>query len=215
LACCWAGTGRRPGRCGSSGCRWTAGRFRRCAGGRPGSNRSLAYNLAFGAEAQGGEVGELLEQADLRALVERLPDGPATPVGEAGGLVSGGEGQRLRFGRALARRAPRLVILDEPFRGLPRDRRAVLMARARRRWADATLLCVTHDIGETAEFPRVLVVDGGRLVEDGAPQVLRARPDSRYAALATAEQRVRDSLWSGPGWRRWRVERGRIEEDGR
>jgi ABC-type branched-subunit amino acid transport system ATPase component len=65
--------------------------------------------------------------------------------------------------------AVRLVILDEPFRGLERERRRVLLDRARRRWQSATLLCVTYDVGETLDFPRVLVLDGGRLVEDGRP----------------------------------------------
>jgi ATP-binding cassette subfamily B protein len=174
-------------------------------------NRSLAQNLAFGA----GEEVDLtaaIEGADLRDVVERLPAGVDTALGEAGGLVSGGEGQRVRLGRALARPAPRLVILDEPFRGLPRDRRASLLARVRARWAGATLLCVTHDIGDTADFPRVLVVEGGQIVEDGAPDILRARADSRYAALAEADRRVRETVWSGR-WRRWRVDAGRIVED--
>ncbi|MES1210267.1 MAG: hypothetical protein ABUS79_30380, partial [Pseudomonadota bacterium] len=81
-------------------------------------------------------------------------------------------------------------------------------------WRDATLLCVTHDIAETADFPRVLVVAGGRVVEDGAPATLRARADSRYTALAQAEQRVRDAVWSDPAWRRWRVENGRVTDAG-
>src|SRR6185312_2146601 len=78
-------------------------------------NRSLAANLRFGSDGGGADLAALLDEADLRGVVERLPDGPATSLGEAGGLVSGGEGQRVRFGRALSRRAPRLVILDEPF----------------------------------------------------------------------------------------------------
>ena len=71
-------------------------------------------------------------------MVRRLPEGLATPLGEAGGLVSGGEGQRVRFGRGLLRERPRLVILDEPFRGLSRDQRQALL-RAR-----TTSLVVGH-----------------------------------------------------------------------
>ncbi len=179
-------------------------------------NRSLADNLTFGrpdAPAAGEpELDALLDAAELRGVAARLPDGAATQLGEAGGLVSGGEGQRVRFGRALGRTSPRLVILDEPFRGLPRDRRGSLMQRARDRWRQATLLCVTHDIAETAAFPRVLVVEGGRVVEDGTPDALRAREDSRYAALAQAEQRVRDAVWADPAWRRWRVDNGRVTD---
>ncbi|HXJ22097.1 MAG TPA: cysteine peptidase family C39 domain-containing protein [Polyangia bacterium] len=175
-------------------------------------NRSLAQNLTFGA-GDAVDLTAVIDGADLREVVQRLPAGPETPLGEAGGLVSGGEGQRVRLGRALARPAPRLVILDEPFRGLPRDRRAALLARARAHWAGATLLCVTHDIGDTADFPRVLVVEGGQIVEDGAPDALRARPGSRYAALFDAERRVRQTVWAKLPWRRWRVEEGRVVED--
>jgi ATPase subunit of ABC transporter with duplicated ATPase domains len=57
-------------------------------------------------------------KARLREVREHLPDGLATELGEGGGIVSGGEGQRTRVGRALARKRARLVILDEPFRGL-------------------------------------------------------------------------------------------------
>jgi ATP-binding cassette subfamily B protein len=114
----------------------------------------------------------------------------------------------VRFGRALGRPAARLVILDEPFRGLERVRRRTLLARARARWSQATLLCVTHDVGETQGFPRVLVVDGGRIVEDGAPTEL-ARAPSRYAALLAAEERVA-AAWESAGWKRLQLVNGAL-----
>jgi len=178
-------------------------------------NRSLADNLAFGLAATPEGLGAVLDEAELGEVVRRLPEGLATPLGEAGGLVSGGEGQRVRFGRGLLRERPRLVILDEPFRGLSRDQRQALLARARRRWSTATLLCVTHDIAETATFPRVLVIADGRIAEDGAPAALLAQPGSRYAALAEAETRVRAAAWSAERWRRLRLEDRRVVEQPR
>jgi ATP-binding cassette subfamily B protein len=179
-------------------------------------NRSLADNLAFGLAATPQELSEALsvalDDADLGEVVRRLPQGRETPLGEAGGLVSGGEGQRVRLGRGLLRARPRLVILDEPFRGLGRDQRHALLERVRRRWSSATLLCVTHDIAETASFPRVLVIADGRIVEDGPPAELLARPGSRYTALAEAERRVRATAWSGERWRRLRIDDGRVVE---
>src|SRR6185503_11933592 len=105
----------------------------------------------------------------------------------------------------------RLAILDEPFRGLDRERRRVLLGRARAAWQGATLLCVTHDVADTAEFERVLVIDGGRVVEDGAPAALAATPGSRYRAMLDADEAVRAGLWSGEAWRRLRLDRGRLE----
>jgi ATP-binding cassette subfamily B protein len=178
-------------------------------------NRTMHENLAYGLAAAPTSLADAVAAADLAEIVERLPHGVDSPLGEAGALVSGGEGQRVRFGRGLARERPRLVILDEPFRGLVRDRRHALLERARARWAGATLLCVTHDIEETRSFPRVLVVAEGRVVEDGAPAELAARAGSRYAALLEAEERVRRSVWANDkdgtvAWRRLAMQNGRV-----
>jgi ABC-type bacteriocin/lantibiotic exporter with double-glycine peptidase domain len=179
-------------------------------------NRALLHNLHYGTPAAASPpLDQVLEAADLRDLLEKLPDGLQTRLGEGGGLVSGGEGQRVRLGRSLLRPGVRLVILDELFRGLDRERRRELLARARRWWRAATLLCITHDVGETRGFGRVLVVEGGQIVEDGAPVDLAARPGSRYRALLEAEREVREGLWSSGVWRRLRLEEGRLVEAGR
>ncbi len=176
-------------------------------------NRSLLDNLLYGGGGDGaGEVGQVVRQADLLDLLQELPDGLQTPLGESGGLVSGGEGQRVRLARALLRPGIRLAILDEPFRGLARDQRRGLLAQARRLWGDVTLLAVTHDIEETLYFDRVLVLEDRRLVEDGRPTELVERPDSAYRRLLLAERNVRTTLWADPGWRRLRGENGRIHD---
>jgi ATP-binding cassette subfamily B protein len=127
-------------------------------------------------------------------------------------MISEGEGQRLRFARGLARKNPRLVLLDEPFRGLARTQRRDLLAMAREVWADCTLLCVMHDVEDTMPFDRVLVIDGGRVVEDGAPQRLAGSPGSRFRALLDAEQALRASVWAWPQWKRWMVRSGTVVE---
>jgi ATP-binding cassette subfamily B protein len=175
-------------------------------------NRSLFFNLCYG-NPSGVPTAGLLEQAELRQLLEKLPDGLQTDLGESGGLVSGGEGQRVRFGRALLRRGVRLALLDEPFRGLDRHQRRELLARARAHWEGATLLCVTHDVGETMGFTRVLVVENGRIVEDGNPAELARQANSRYRALLEAEESVREGSWSGGQWRHLRLEDGRVVEE--
>lgn len=77
-------------------------------------------------------------------------------------------------------------------------------------WRQATLLCITHDIGATQTFDCVLVVEAGRIVEHGAPAALAAHPGSRYRALLEAEAEVRDGLWSSGVWRRLWLEEGRL-----
>jgi ATP-binding cassette subfamily B protein len=177
-------------------------------------NRSLAQNLLYGNQTAGErEMGEVVQQADLYRVLPRLPDGLQTPLGESGGFLSGGEGQRVRLGRALVRSAARLVILDEPFRGLDREKRRELLQRVRQIWQGATLLCITHDVGETLDFERVLVVDQGRVVEDGPPECLAAKPASRYRDLLDAETAVRKGLWSSAVWQRLWLEDGRLRSD--
>ncbi len=176
-------------------------------------NRSLAQNLSYGSNADGSNLSSAIDAALLRGVLESLPSGLQTPLGEGGALVSGGEGQRVRLGRAMLRSDIRLVILDEPFRGLDREKRRELLARARQFWRDCTLLCITHDLSETAAFDRVLVVEGGTVVDDGAPEELLANPQSRYAQLLAAEEHARSTIWSGSFWRHIRLHSGRVVEE--
>ena len=156
-------------------------------------NRSFLDNLMYGAEPRELDgLSAAMGVADLMDVLERLPEGLQTPLG----------------------RDARLVLLDEPFRGLDRERRRALLASARVWWPRATLVVVTHDVGDTFDLPRVLVVDGGRVVEDAPPGELAARPDSRYRALLDAEARVRERLWGGPEWRRLRLADGALQESG-
>ena len=175
-------------------------------------NRSLLDNLEYGNAHAARPAEAILARAELLNVLESLPDGLQTRLGESGALVSGGEGQRVRFGRALGRDGVRLVILDEAFRGLDRARRDALLARARELWRGVTLLYVTHDLDEARSFARVLVVDGGRIVEDGAPDALEADAASRYAELRAAQESVAAILASATEWRRLKLRQGRLDE---
>lgn len=174
-------------------------------------NTSLQSNLQFGADSA-ADFNNVIDAASLRTVLENLPRGLQTPLGENGGLVSGGEGQRVRFARALQRRDAKLVILDEPFRGLDREKRRELLARARQYWSSATLLCVTHDLSETLDFGQVLVIDQGTVIEDGVPRELAANPESRYSQLLTSEEQARTRFWESNEWRRVRLHSGRVVE---
>jgi ATP-binding cassette subfamily B protein len=174
-------------------------------------NRSLADNLRYDHDVDPERSGAV-RTAGLEGVVGSLSGGLDEVIGESGGLLSGGQGQRVRLGRALGVPTPRLVVLDEPFRGLDREQRHDLLRRARGHWAGATLLCVTHDVNETLDFDRVLVVDDGVVVEDGAPAVLAGDTSSRYRALLEAEERLRSGGWGSVTWRRWRLVEGRLQE---
>ncbi len=184
-------------------------------------NRSFLENIRYGSpddaanassKEQPASMMQVLDAAELRRVLERLPDGFETHLGEGGALVSGGEGQRVRLARALLRPGTRLVILDEPFRGLDRNQRRTLLHRVRTLWNNVTLLCITHDVSETLSFERVLLIEDGTIAEDGCPASLAANPASRYRALLDAELALQKTMWSSVGWRRLHLDYATLTE---
>ncbi len=155
---------------------------------------------------------ETAELSDLLDVIDRMDRGLDTRVGPEGSLISGGEGQRIRLARGLRRADVRLVALDESFRGLDRTTRQRLTHNVRCALPDATLLSVSHDIHSALDFPRVLVLENGQIVEDGNPKEL-SRNTSRFRDLLDAETDALTRLWGDEAWRRLRVERGGIVDE--
>ncbi len=171
-------------------------------------NTSLVDNVGQGRVADAA-VHTAIESAELTAVASRVGD---AALGDDGGLLSGGEAQRVRLARALAQQDVRLVVLDEALRGLDREQRTRLLERSRQHWSAATVLCATHDLRDASTFDRVLVVEEGAIVEDGAPADLAARQGSRFRSLLEAEQALRADLDDGLGWRRFSVAEGAVRE---
>lgn len=177
-------------------------------------NRSLYENIRYGMEDKDGTlIGTVLQKADLYNVLDLLPEGMKTNLGEGGGLVSGGEGQRVRLGRALYRQGTRLVILDEPFRGLDRTKRTQLLKQARQHWKDATLIFISHDISETTNFERVLVMKDGHILEDENPSRLKQDSNSHYHRLLQSDREIRETFWDKSIWRKITLEAGKITSD--
>jgi ABC-type bacteriocin/lantibiotic exporter with double-glycine peptidase domain len=162
-------------------------------------NRPLAENLRYGSPDT-ARIDKVIDAAELQRVIDQLPNGLETPLGEGGGLVSGGEGQRVRLARAMLRPDVRLAILDEPFRGLDSEQRHALLTRARELWRDATLIFISHDIQEAMSFERVLVMEDGTIVEDGH--------GPRLQAMLDAERALREEFREGAEWRHLRLHNG-------
>lgn len=175
-------------------------------------NDTFLENLVYTTEADDlSRIGDAIAAADLLPVLQKMPEGLQTQLSDGGARLSGGEGQRLRLGRAFVQDTPDLALLDEPFRGLDRAQRRRLMDVARRRWREATLICVSHDISDTLEFDRVIVIEDGEVVEDGPPKRLAAKP-SRFAELLQSEKQAQEHIWRGREWRRLEIEDGRVSE---
>lgn len=155
-----------------------------------------------------------LSESGLGKVLAGLAQGLQTPLCEEGKRLSGGEGQRVRIARALGVEAARLVILDEPCRGLDRAAREQLLQQMRSQHSGATIICVTHDISEAIKFPRVLVMSGGQLIEQGKPHELLASTSSALSHLRECEQQVLNALLHEQGWQSLRMQNGHLHYGG-
>lgn len=173
-------------------------------------NAPLEANIIYGSRDI-TPFPQVIREADLFEILGRLTN-LQRPLGEDGGLLSGGEGQRVRVARALMMRSARLVILDEAFRGVDRETRADLLRRSRDLWRESTLICITHDIDEALSFDRVLVVENGCIVEDGPPHALLQAPDSSLSMMRAAATRVHEEVWGRADWRRVTIDAGQLHE---
>lgn len=176
-------------------------------------NRSLFDNICYGRGEPDSEAYErALSDSEFVADLKRMDEGLATIAGENGSRLSGGEGQRLRIARGLIRADQRLVLLDEPFTGMDSAQRRRLQHAILHRWPEATLLLISHNVRETAQFPRVLVFEQGRVVEDGDPATLLADPASRYAQMFEKEAAFRRHLQESSRWHHHHLHDGGILE---
>lgn len=156
-------------------------------------------------------IQTVLQDAELGQLLDQLTDGLQTHLGEDGRRISGGEGQRVRFGRALQQANPRLAVLDEAFREMEPMRKERLLRHARQVWAQATLVFITHDPLLTADFDQVLIMDQGTIVEMGAPGELATRSDSLYRAALDAAVAASREVWQSADWQRWHLADGQVQ----
>jgi ATP-binding cassette subfamily B protein IrtB len=141
---------------------------------------TIEENVRLGRpEAGEAEVRAAATAARLDEVVERLPGGWATNVGEGGALLSGGERQRVSIARALLKEAS-LVLLDEVTSALDPVNESAVHDGIERLMAGRTVVMVAHRMRTVQRADRVAFVDGGRIVEEGSHDELLRR-GGRYA----------------------------------
>ncbi|UNO40535.1 ABC transporter ATP-binding protein [Streptomyces sp. MST-110588] len=141
---------------------------------------TIEENVRLGRpDATEGEVRAAVTAARLDEVIERLPDGWATNVGEGGALLSGGERQRVSIARALLKDAP-VVLLDEVTSALDPVNEAAVHEGIERLMAGRTVVMVAHRMRTVRRADRVVFLDGGRIVEEGSHDEL-LRHGGRYA----------------------------------
>ena len=151
-------------------------------------NDTLAYNIQYGRpDATEQEVLAAAQAAHLGELLAKLPDGLQTMVGERGLKLSGGEKQRVAIARALLKR-PAIMVFDEATSSLDSQSERAIQAEIREVSRGRTTLVIAHRLSTIVEADNILVLESGRLVEQGRHADLLAA-GGRYAELWALQAR--------------------------
>ena len=136
---------------------------------------TVRENIAYGRpEATAAQIREAAHLAQLDGFLQRLPAGLDTVVGEGGATLSAGEQLRITIARAILRDAP-LLILDEPTSALDAETEALVMQGLERLMAGRTTFVIAHRLSTVRRADTILVLDDGRIVEQGSFTELVAR----------------------------------------
>jgi ATP-binding cassette subfamily B protein len=143
---------------------------------------SVAENIAFGRPgASTGDIAAAAEAIGAHTFIEALPDGYDTDIRKRGGRLSAGQRQLIAFARAFLA-DPAVLILDEATSSLDIPSERLVQRALRTILADRTAVIIAHRLSTVEIADRVLVLDGGQVVEDGTPRDL-LDTDGRYAHL--------------------------------
>ncbi len=134
---------------------------------------TIAANIAYAAPADEARLREVARSANALEFIERLPQGLQTPVGDNGALLSGGQRQRLAIARAMLKDAP-ILILDEATAALDTESERLVQDALQKLMPDRTTLVIAHRLSTIEHADQVLVLDHGRLVEQGTHAQLLA-----------------------------------------
>lgn len=138
-------------------------------------HRSITENIAYGRPgATDAEVQEAARLAQAHDFISRLPEGYDSMVGERGVKLSGGERQRIAIARAILKNAP-ILLLDEATSALDSESEVEIQKALKRLMQGKTVLAIAHRLSTLREMDRIIVMDRGRVIEDGTHEQLLHR----------------------------------------
>jgi subfamily B ATP-binding cassette protein MsbA len=146
-------------------------------------NDTVAHNIAYGKfeEAEPKDIEAAASAANILDVIQQLPEGLSTNIGEQGMLLSGGQRQRLAIARAIFKNAP-ILILDEATSALDTESEQKVQAALEKLMNNRTTLVIAHRLSTVEKADRIIVMNHGKIVEEGKHQQLLAM-NGHYAKL--------------------------------
>ncbi len=146
-------------------------------------HRTLADNIAYGKrDASKKEIEKAAKLAHCDEFIKNLPYGLGTFVGERGIKLSGGERQRVAIARAILKNAP-ILILDEATSSLDSHSEMLIQDALNNLMVDKTTIVIAHRLSTIQKMDRIIVIDNGRIIEEGSHIKLLAKKESLYKKL--------------------------------
>jgi subfamily B ATP-binding cassette protein MsbA len=148
---------------------------------------TAAENIGFGREGSTrGEIERAAQQAQAYDFIRQMPQGFESPIGERGQFLSGGQKARLAIARAFVRNAP-ILVLDEPTAALDSRAEAEIQSSIDSLEEGRTVICIAHRLSTLANMDEIVVLDQGRIVEQGSfEELLKAK--GHFAKMAEQQR---------------------------
>lgn len=146
-------------------------------------HRTIKENISYSnPEAELAEVKKAARLAQADEFIEKMPNGYETLVGERGVKLSGGQRQRIAIARAFLKNAP-ILILDEATSSLDSQSEQVIQESLEKLMKGRTVIAIAHRLSTLKEMDRIIVIDDGKIAEDGAPEELLNKSNGKFKAM--------------------------------
>lgn len=146
-------------------------------------HRSIRENIGYSKpEASLKEIKRSSSLAQASQFIEKLPQGYETLVGERGVKLSGGQRQRIAIARAFLKNAP-ILILDEATSSLDSESEHAIQVSLERLMKNRTVIAIAHRLSTLKKMDRIVFIEDGKIIEDGAPEELIKKPDGLFKKM--------------------------------
>ncbi|MDU1005316.1 MAG: ABC transporter ATP-binding protein [Clostridium butyricum] len=140
---------------------------------------SIKDNITYGMDVSNEKLDEIIDAACLKEVIERLPDGINTNVGEHGDMLSGGQKQRISIARALIRN-PKVIILDEATSALDNKSEIHVQKAMKNLMRNRTTFMVAHRLSTIKDAQKIVLINGGNIREQGTYEELISKKGEFY-----------------------------------